>query len=149
MEFSYVKVLVEGNKLTMTFLGNENIDKEDFIGEISEYLFLYWFECRMHIIFVLIREMVKNIFDHGTGKGVLTLIKNGETYEFEFIDHNPQMVIFEEIIKINKGNGWVKKSSTNCGVGLSIIKTIGKEKEVTLIIDDTKGGINYSGSYHP
>jgi len=146
-DFKFIKVEVKGNKLTMAFLGNDNVDKDDFLEEATDYLFLNWFDGRMHLIFVLIREMIKNIFDCGTGKGILTLNKNGDNYEFEFIDHNPQKINFVEICKINKDNGWVKKSSSNCNVGLSMIQSLGKEEGVTLVIDDSKGGINYSGSY--
>jgi len=72
--------------------------------------------------------MIKNIFDHGTGKGVLTLIKDGSNYYFEFIDHNQEKVDFDQIYKISKDNGWVKKTSNNRNRGLSLIMLISFER---------------------
>lgn len=147
--FKYIDVDVEGEKLTMKFLGNEGVDKDDFLSESMMYLFTRWFDQRMHIVFRLVREAVKNMFDHGTGKGMLTLIKTNEWYGFEVIDHNPELIEFERIRELDrhKDNGWVKKSPSNCNVGLSMIVNYGSHPGMQLCIDDTKGGINYSGVF--
>lgn len=103
----------------------------------------------MNLLFVLLREIIKNVFDHGSGEGVLKLRREGKWYEFEFIDSNPLFVSFAEACKVEKDAGWVKKTDSNCNVGMSQIQLIAKEKGMTLEVDDTKGGINYRGSYSP
>lgn len=133
----------DGNTLTITFLGNQNVERDDFKGEA--YREIYNFYKGHQQLFLLLREAIKNLYDHGTGRGVLTLIKCHQYYGFELIDHNPQLVNFEAG---RDGGTWVKKSKSNFGVGMNMIYGYKDRDCSQLCIDDTKGGINYSGYYY-
>lgn len=146
-EFKYFNVIIKENKLVFKTNKVPNAIKDDYIDEIATYLFLGWFDHNMHIIFVMIREMFKNVYDHGTGEATLTLIKNDKNYSFEFIDHNTEIISYDKCCKIEKGRDWVQKSDSNRNRGMWMINSLAKEEGITLNVDDTKGGINYSGTY--
>ena len=95
------------------------------------------------LVYVL-KEMVKNIYDHGTGVATLVLVDTPSLFSFEFNDGNSDLINFSSAA--NSYN-WVKKSDRNFGHGLSRITDICKSCNINLTIDDTKGGINYSGLY--
>ncbi len=146
-EFKYFKINVCENKLEMTSFLRKDMVRDDFIEEFTTYLFMNWFDQRCSIVYVLIREMYKNVFDHGIREATLILNRVGNDYTFEFIDHNSKIVSFTECCEIEKDKDWVQKCESNCNAGMWYIQSLGKEKGVILNVDDTKGGINYSGSY--
>lgn len=147
-QLTCIEVHVSGNLLTMTFLGTIGVERDDFLEEAHDYLFLNWFDKEMHPLFRLLREIIKNVFDHGTGEGILELRKEGGCYEFQFIDHSPFLISFAEICKINKDNGWTQKSSQNRNHGMQLIQSLSKEKGMTLEVNDSNGGIDYRGTYN-
>ncbi len=95
--------------IKMVFSGKTS-SREDFLDLSITHLFLYFFNSSMHVVLVLIREMIKNIYDHGTGEGILILKKEGLDYEFDFIDNNKEIVNFDNLCTVKSNNGWTKKS---------------------------------------
>jgi len=141
-----IEVRQIGTTTIVDFLGKvkkRNDAVTEFIVWIQEYL--KDTEEAWHKPFVkVLMEIVKNIYDHGNGKATLTLINNELAVAFKFVDHNPALIIFDGL---DDPKVWKKKTEHNFGHGLRMIQSIAKQFSMNLEIDDTKGGINYSGSY--
>ena len=88
----------------------------------------------------MLLEMVKNIYDHGNKKAVLEVWWVEKIFHFNFIDGNSEMINLTECKK-----NWTKKSENNFGHGTQIIKSHMEQIFDSYLIDDTSGGINYSG----
>lgn len=88
----------------------------------------------------MLLEMIKNIYDHGNKKAVLEIWWQETIFHFNFIDGNEKMVNLAECKK-----NWTKKSENNFGHGTSLIKGHMEQIFDSYLIDDTNGGINYSG----
>jgi hypothetical protein len=148
-----IEVTNEGIKTTIAF-DKADEDRDDFISRVRQAIHKELFERKntemFHNLTVMFREMVKNVCDHGNGKAVLSITENTDgTVEFEFIDGSEKIVSFAEIQGGQGSDNWVKKSRSNCGVGLSMILIGYKELGLEQRIDDTKGGISYYGKYVP
>lgn len=142
-----IEVVTEGNKTTITFKGN-HIDREDFMDEARGFTHSF---LRKQLdnppssaFDWIFREMIKNLYDHGTGKGTLVMINTDDYFEFQFIDGNPTKIDFNEIS--NREN-WVKKTDKNFNIGLKGMFDVAETYNLNLVVDDSKGGIHYSGKY--
>ena len=142
--FKSLEIIQTDGKTTIVFKGKEQ-GRDDFLGEFYT-IFLSIFKVKGESFYkpllYLFKEAVKNIYDHGTGKATLIMTETLESFSFEFIDENPVLVKFTDV---NGNENWVKKSEHNFGVGLQSIIRICKTCNITLKIDDTKGGIHYYG----
>lgn len=141
--FKSIEVLTDNSKTTITFLG-KNVDREIFLSESLNYLAKILPKRIKTPLLHIFMEVIKNIYDHGIGKATLTIIDHEDYLEFTFIDLNPIIINFSQVTDPDK---WVQKSEENYGFGLELIKGIVEveENKIDLNIDDTKGGINYSG----
>lgn len=142
-----IEVVTEGNTTTVTFKG-KHAEKEDFMDEargfVHSFLKKQLGNPPSGALDWMFKEMMKNLYDHGTGEGRLVMTNNEEYFEFQFIDDNPEVFGFSQI---NKKENWVKKSDSNFNIGLSAISDISATHNMNLVIDDSKGGIHYSGKY--
>jgi len=141
-----IQVTTQGNKTIIVFNG-EGFDRDDFVSEARLFLHTYFEDSERAFynpLAYIFRELIKNLYDHGTAKGSLEMIDTPECFQFNFIDDNDKKFDFSEI---KGGANWVKKSSKNFHVGVSAVMDICETHGITLTVDDTKGGLNYFGIY--
>lgn len=148
-----IEVTNNGIKTVIAFdKGDE--DRDDFVSQVRVAIHQQFFERKntelFHNLIVMFREMIKNVCDHGNGKAILTVTEDSDgIVEFGFVDGSEELVSFGYIRDEKNSGNWVKKSSSNCGVGLSMIMIGYKELGIEQRIDDTNGGISYFGRYSP
>ena len=111
------------------FLCQTRMTVMDFIGE------------RMTLE-ALIHEMVKNIYDHADGRGILEIHREGELFRFQVKDHGVKAHDFEICFYNSSKSG----NGINHGMGLGIIMHLAHDLGMELSVD-TSQGFHYSGTY--
>lgn len=138
-------IVVEGNRTTVKFLG-KTLSRHTYMIDFMEFLvrdYLGLKKTQYSNAFVhIMLEAVKNIYDHGNGKATIILIQDHQSITFDLKDGNSKKISFLESSDLSK---WKKVSGHNCGHGLGLIKNHYSNFVTDFIIDDSKGGINYSG----
>lgn len=111
------------------FLCNTRMAVMDFIGE------------RMTLD-AIIHEIVKNIYDHADGRGVLEIRREDDLFHFQVSDHGHSPHDFEVCFYNSRkaGNG------VNHGIGLGVIMHLAHDLDMQLSVD-TSRGFSYSGTY--
>ena len=138
---------VNDDELRYTFSGNHvprNLFISVFLHEAVD--FIGFNDGRPLAQFLL--EIVKNIYDHGGGKGYAVLHKKGRIIEFELIDLGTQRFDWSEVRRRGSTKANQPGNRENYGLGLGMIEDIAKDLKIDLAID-TSCGFGYKGTYDP
>jgi len=132
------------NELIIEFDGNMG-SRVEFLDRLKKQLIDFLDDLvQVNVAVMFFKEIVKNIYDHAEGKGVMTLVKGERGIYFRIKDFGKESYDFE-ILKTKgsskAGNG------TNFGIGLGLIEGMADGFGVIDFKIDCSKGFVYSGIY--
>jgi len=95
-----------------------------------------------HFLFMVIfREILKNVYDHAGGYGLVRLVRRGNSIRFWVLDYSCRTYDFDEIM----ANGSSKfGNGINCGLGMETIIASARAMKINLTVN-TASGFWYHG----
>ncbi len=132
-------------RLRLHFSGNK-ISRETFLDRyVNFFMFHLEFEGANIQFYMLLKEIIKNIYDHAGGKGELIFLMEGKKVHFMLKDFGKKSFDLNQI----KKNGSTKLGNGvnfGQGIGKGLIEDLARGIEIDLRVD-TQKGFCYSGTY--
>jgi len=130
-------------ELKIVFEGN-NISRKDFLQNFTNSTIVFVGE--KHTGFVmLLREILKNIYDHADGLGQITLVNDNDSICFDIFDFGTESF---NLMQIKAGTSTKSGNGINFGSGIigGMIEDYASALKIELEID-TSNGFRYKGIY--